>query len=245
MLVKQIANALDLIEYFGRTKQPKSMSEIAQAFNWPRSSTFNIVETLVERGYLFEPSRRGEFYPTMSLAALASEIGAASPLPAGTHDVLRDLTAKTGETICITGPVGVNVVMLDVSEPNTEIRYSTSVGVRLRVELSAAGYATLAQYPAGERDALLRKIDYTPLPDTPVMDAGRVLAALDAGRGRGWYEIHTLSDPGVMGLAVPLPMNGRRLALALGGPRPRVEPKATTCGKALQEGAARLIKMAA
>lgn len=245
MLVKQIANALDLIEYFGRTKRPMSMSEIAQAFNWPRSSTFNIVETLVERGYLFEPSRRGEFYPTMSLAALSSEIGAASPLPAGTHEVLRELTTKTGETICITGPVGVNVVMLDVSEPNTEIRYSTAIGARLKVELSAAGFATLAQYPVAERDALLRKIDYAPLPDTPFMDPDKVIAEIDAGRGRGWFEIHTLSEPGVMGLAVPLPMNGRRLALALGGPRPRVQPKVKTCGKALQDGAARLIKMAA
>lgn len=244
MLVKQIANALDLIEHFGRTKQPMSMSEIAQAFSWPRSSTFNIVETLVERGYLFEPSRRGEFYPTTSLSALAAEIGAASPLPAGTHDVLRDLTAATGETICITGPIGVNVVMLDVSEPDTEIRYSTSVGSRLKVEVSAAGYATLAQYPHAERDALLRKIDYAPLPDTPVMDPGKVVAALDAGRARGWYEIRTLSDPGVMGLAVPLPLNGRRLALALGGPGSRVEPKLKTCGRALQDGAARLIKMA-
>ena len=59
MIVKQAANVLDLLEFFARVRRPATLSEIAQEFGWPRSSTFNIVGTLVERGFLYtSPSRR-------------------------------------------------------------------------------------------------------------------------------------------------------------------------------------------
>ena len=55
MTVRQLANAIDIIKYFTRRRQPATLAELVAEFDWPRSSIFNIVATFVERGYMYEP----------------------------------------------------------------------------------------------------------------------------------------------------------------------------------------------
>ena len=64
MIVRQAANVLDIMEFFAQTKKPATLAEIADHFGWPRSSTFNLLATLSEKGYLYEPRPRAGFYPT-------------------------------------------------------------------------------------------------------------------------------------------------------------------------------------
>jgi DNA-binding IclR family transcriptional regulator len=64
MIVRQAANVLDILEYFARTKKPATLAELADHFGWPRSSTFNLLTTLSEKGYLYEPRPRAGNYPT-------------------------------------------------------------------------------------------------------------------------------------------------------------------------------------
>src|SRR5436190_22050235 len=116
MLVKQAANVLDLMEFFARTKAPATLSEIAVEFGWPRSSTFNLVGTLTERGFLYEPVPRGGYYPTPRRLALAQSIAEAEPLPGNVHGFLGELMRATGETVSIAAPAGTFAVLLDVVE---------------------------------------------------------------------------------------------------------------------------------
>ena len=64
MSVKQISNLLSLLEHFSQVKKPLSVKEIVEEFGWPRSSAFNIVNTLVDSGYLYQPVHRGGYFPT-------------------------------------------------------------------------------------------------------------------------------------------------------------------------------------
>jgi len=73
MRVKQICNLFDLMDFFVRAKKPLSVREMVEEFSWPRSSVFNMVSTLVERGYLDQPVARGGYYPTSKWMELARE----------------------------------------------------------------------------------------------------------------------------------------------------------------------------
>ena len=78
MIVRQAAYVLDLFEYFAQRRQPATLAEVAEHFGWPRSSTFNLLTTLSEKGYLYEPRPRAGYYPTPRWLAVAkSEIGPA------------------------------------------------------------------------------------------------------------------------------------------------------------------------
>src|SRR3546814_12524314 len=63
MIVRQAANALEILEYFARRLKPATPAEIAEDLGWPRSSTFKLVGTLASKGYLYEPRARGGYSP--------------------------------------------------------------------------------------------------------------------------------------------------------------------------------------
>jgi IclR family acetate operon transcriptional repressor len=239
MLVKQAANVLSLLEYFAREKRPATLSEIAQEFGWPRSSTFNLVGTLVDRGYLYEPVPRGGYYPTPRWLAVAGEIAEAEPLPPSVHKLLRDLRDKTGETMTIAAPAGTSVVYLDVAEPDAVIRYFAHIGKRLPIQATAVGRAILMQYSSAERASILKKVRFEKYRPRTLMDIQSVEADILAGAKRGWIESADGFTADLAGVAVPLAVEGRRLSLGLGGPISRVESRMTDFGKLLRDATAR------
>ena len=85
MLVRQADNVLSILEFFAERQGPATVADLTAHFGWPRSSTFNMVATLVERGYLYEPRARGAYYPTARWQVMAQAVAAAQPVPALGH----------------------------------------------------------------------------------------------------------------------------------------------------------------
>jgi DNA-binding IclR family transcriptional regulator len=237
MIVKQAANVLDILEFFARTKRPATLSEIAQEFGWPRSSTFNMVGTLVERGFLYEPRPRAGYYPTPRWLALSRDIAEAEPLPLSLHRLLLDLAKDTGETVHVAAPAGDRVVFLDVVESASPLRYFAEVGKRLPIHATATGRAILAQYSPAERKNVLGKIKFERYQPTSPMSVAAVEAEIAQGLENGWFRSATEYTPDVLGLAVMLPLGGRPLSLAVAGPTFRMERRMSDLGPMMREAA--------
>ncbi len=234
MIVKQAANVLDILEFFARVRRPATLSEIAQEFGWPRSSTFNMVGTLVERGFLYEPKPRAGYYPTPRWLSLARGISEAEPLPPSLHRLLLDLVRETGETCYVAAPAGDRVVFLDVVESGSPIRYFAEIGKRLPIHATATGKAILAQYSPAERQSMLGKIKFERYqPNTP-MSIAAVEAEIAEGVRQGWFLGATQFTSDVMGLSVMLPLAGRPLAISIGGPNFRMEKRMDDLGATLR-----------
>ncbi len=234
MIVKQAANVLDILEFFARVRRPATLSEIAQEFGWPRSSTFNMVGTLVERGFLYEPRLRAGYYPTPRWLTLSRNIAEAEPLPPSLHRLLLELAEETGETVYIAAPAGDRVVFLDVVESASGIRYFAEIGKRLPIHATATGRAILAQYSPAERQSVLGKIKFEQYqPHTPVSSAA-VEAEIAEGMRLGWFLGATQFTSDVMGLSVMLPLAGRPLAISIGGPNFRMEKRMDDLGAVLR-----------
>src|SRR3546814_17052996 len=80
MIVKQVQYAFSILEFFSERRNPATLSEISDHFGWPRSSTFNLIETLSLGGYLYEPKFRAGYYPTRKLFNLAHANIVAGPI---------------------------------------------------------------------------------------------------------------------------------------------------------------------
>ena len=235
MIVKQAANVLDIIEFFARIRRPATLTEIAQEFGWPRSSTFNMVGTLVERGFLYEPKPRNGYYPTPRWLTLAGQIAEAEPLPPSLHRLLLDVAMDSGETVHIAAPAGDRVVCLDVIESQSAIRYFTEVGKRLPIHATATGRAILAQYSPTERKSILGKIRYERDQPASPMSAAAVEAEVARGLAQGGFLRATVFTRDVQGLAVMLPLSGRPLSVAVAGPPYRMEQRMTELGPMLRD----------
>lgn len=225
MAVKQIQNALDLIEYFARTKKPASLAEIQQHFGWPRSSAYNILNTLVERGYMYEPARRGGYYPTPRLCRVADSIVSADPLNERLSVLLEKLAAETGETAIVAAPAGRFSVYLDVIESTSPIRYAAHVGMRIPIHAGASGRALLSLYSPAERASLLSKISFERYGANALMKAEDVEAVLANSRKRGWYQSIREYSADLAAIAIPVMTDERRFAIVVAGPQYRLEDK--------------------
>ncbi len=225
MIVRQAANILEIMEFFARTKKPATLAEIADHFGWPRSSTFNLLATLSEKGYLYEPRPRGGFYPTprwLTMARMASEV---EPLPPWTHALIAELSAETGETASITAPSGVWAVFIDVVESQAPIRYFATIGHRVPIHAAASGRALLLQYSKEERDQLYRKIEFKQYgPSTPI-SIEAVETELRNSIARGYCQSFGDYSRDLAGAAIPLPIGDRRLSVVVAGPEFRIGPR--------------------
>ena len=222
MRVKQIDNVLDLFELFARDGEPLTLTAIARGLSVPKSSAFNVIETLVQRGYLYETRPRGGYFPTARISEIARAINDADPLTERLHAALVELSAATGETALISTREDHEIVYLDVVESNYPIRYFARVGHRRSVHTASSGRAILSAYGEPERSAVLAELQKMQPPGEPLNLAALALE-LEACVERGWAEDVGETMPDVMGFGVPLTINRRRFGLALAGPAYRMQ----------------------
>lgn len=218
MLVRQAANALQILEYFAERKRPATSAEISEDLSWPRSSTFKLVGTLASMGYLYEPLTRGGFYPSPRWFELSEKVSRADPLPADLHTLVRKICQKTGETTAIAAPAGIHAMFVDVEESRQPVRYITRVGERVPIHASSAGRALLAQMTVEERQSLYRKIQFKRYSRTTPMNSKRVESDLTKAAARGFHQSHSEYTPDLAGVAVPLTYRSRRLSIVVVGP---------------------------
>lgn len=226
MTVRQIENLLLLLEFFAERQHPATLADIVAHFGWPRSSAFNILATLTENGYLYEPRARSGYYPTPRWSQLASAFAEGEPIPDSLIRVMTDLAAETSETVCISAASGLNAVFLEVIESPKSIRYAAKPGKRVPIHATASGQALLSQYPDHDLEILLRKVNFVKYGEGSPTSAREVLSQIEVGRRRGWFQSASHYSPDLGGVAVPVVEGSRIFAITIAGPLFRVADKA-------------------
>jgi IclR family transcriptional regulator, acetate operon repressor len=225
MIVRQAVHVLEIFEYFAQTGRPATLAEMAEHFGWPRSSTFNLLTTLAEKGYLYESRPRAGYYPTPRWFMLAKAISEAEPLPAWSHALIVELSAETGETAAIAAPAGTMAVFIDVVESSAAIRYFAQVGHRIPIHASSSGRALLLQYSPEERNSLYRKVEFKQYGPTSPISIEAVESELRKSVERGYCQSFADFSQDLLGISQPIPIGDRRLSVVIAGPEFRMQSK--------------------
>lgn len=218
MRVRQIDNVLDLFETFARDRTPLTLTELSKALGIPKSSAFNVIETLLARGFLYQIKARGGYYPTMRLLELSRSMMSGDQFIQRIHGELETLAAATGETAVLSVRERDNVVYVDVVESTSLIRYFAKIGERRPIHSTSSGKAILTTYQPAERARILDTLDYTPFQEATKRSAAELWDDLAESIARGWCEDQAESTPDVMGLGVAIVAGEHRFGLALAGP---------------------------
>jgi DNA-binding IclR family transcriptional regulator len=222
MIVKQALYAFQILEFFAERKSPATLSEIADHFGWPRSSTFNLIETLSKSGLIYELKYRSGYYPTRRLLDLGREIVTDGPLSDGLRAMVAQVAERTGETVALAALSGLSAVFVEVVESPSLIRYAAKVGQRVPLHATSCGRAVLSMIPPKERAVLLRKADYQKFAADSLLSADAVEAEIQRSVERGWFLNNNGYAPDLLGLALPLPLTDRQLSLMVAGPNFRM-----------------------
>ncbi|MDF2232432.1 IclR family transcriptional regulator [Albimonas sp. CAU 1670] len=223
--IRQVENALALLEFFAARKRPATLADVTAHFGWPRSSTWNLLTTLAEGGWLYEPRARGGWYPTPRWQTLAGEIAEGEPAPERLAALVARLAEETGETVWASAPVGLHAVFLAAAESPAGIRYAARQGQRVPIHLTASGQALLSQMPERDREAILRKAPFDRRGPAAARDAAEVRAQIAEGLARGWFRSASYWSADLGGVSIPVSVEGRMFSLTVAGPLFRVADK--------------------
>jgi len=239
MQVKQAANVLELLEFFARRQRPATLAELSDELGWPRSSTFNLIGTLAEKGYLYEPRSRGGYYPSPRWFVMAQAVSQAEPLPEAALMLVSEVAEETGETTAIGAPAGIHTMWIHAIESTAPIRYFGRIGHRLPIHASSTGRAILAQYSLAERQAVYRKLSFERFSETTPMSIDAVEAELRRSAARGYHFSNGDFSKDLVGVALPLPIGQRRLSIVVAGPQFRCLDKVPAIAETIRSAIAR------
>lgn len=235
MNVKQVANVLELIEFFAAQRQPATLAEISRHFGWPRSSTFNLLGTLASRGYLYEPRARGGYYPSPKWLSLLQQIEQAEPVPEPFRAVLRALAERTGETAVLAATSGTHAVFIDAIESANAIRYTAGPGKLVPLHVTATGRALLSLLTPADRASVLRRATFERYTPSTLMSVAAVEQEITRSVQRGWFEGNAEFTADLGGVSIPLKLPHRHFALLVAGPMFRVKARGSELAQIIME----------
>lgn len=220
MEVKLVARTLDLIDFFADEARPLSLTEIAQGIDAPVSSSLAMLRTLLAKGYLYEATRRGGYYPTRKLFLAAQRIDAGDPLLELLHPHLVGLRDATQET-AVLGKLQVGrVIYLDCVESHQVIRYTAKPGDARLAHANSIGKALLSTLSETELAAVLEGT-LAHLNDA-TLHGDALREDLRRSAERGWAANVGESVPDLAAIAMPVMVAGQTFGVSVAGPRERV-----------------------
>lgn len=180
--VKSAARTTDLLDFLAaKGGEPTRLREIATALKAPRSSTYALLRTLVNRQWV-KTDISGNFY---SLGIRALLVGTsfldADPYVRVVVPELARLAEQLDETVHMARLDGTNVVYLATQESHQYLRVNSRVGRRLPAHATSLGKAILAEQAEPELPPEL-----TALTPHTIVDRARLTSELAAVRERGF-----------------------------------------------------------
>jgi IclR family transcriptional regulator, KDG regulon repressor len=156
-----VVRALDILDHLTITEHRPSLRELAQTLGLPKTSAFEIVNTLVARGYLTKDEQEPTRY---SLGPRSFQLGSAFAnrldYVAIGRGAATKLSEKTNETSHVAMLDGTDVVYIARAESAHTVRMVSALGARVPAHCTSVGKALLAElsdlefdrrYPAGQK----------------------------------------------------------------------------------------------
>jgi DNA-binding IclR family transcriptional regulator len=143
--VPAVGRALDLLGLFLDGRGPRSVPEMTAALGLPRSTVYELVQTLVARKCLRPTDETGRRFDLgLHLFELGSAYADGVDLTEQGQHVARDVVQQCDETVHVGVLDGTEVIYLVKADSPQTVRMVSAVGKRLPAHGTAVGKALLA-----------------------------------------------------------------------------------------------------
>lgn len=222
--VKSATRAIEILEYFQRTRQPRAMSEIALALGYPQSSTTVLLKTLVTLGYLnFDRSGR-VYFPTPKVTSLGDWIPSALFGASGVIDAMRDVHAATGETVSINTRNDIYLQYVRIIQSVHPLRFHVDEGTLRLLTRSAVGWVLMSTLSDDKIDNIVRRANIAAEKSerVTVSDIMERVREVRKNGGWCWTENVPFLGGGTIVVLLPITLQNQPVTLGLGGTAERI-----------------------
>ncbi len=240
--VPSTLRAMSVLEFLARSKHGASIAEISRNLALPKSSTYLVLRTLEQEGYLRRSAQSRKFCFGLRLVHLCRKVLDNLDLRDVTRAILNKLMRQTGIIVHLAVLEGNEAVIIDRVEPPGSSAGADWVGRRLDVNCTGVGKALAAFLPDEQFEQVITAKHFARHNDNTIVSIRGLKREFAKVRQQGYALDDEEDEIGVRCIGVPIlgPDQRAFAAISLAGtpeqiPLERVQALANSLRQAATE----------
>jgi DNA-binding IclR family transcriptional regulator len=203
-VVPSTMRAMSVLEFLARSKRGASISEISRNLALPKSSTYLVVKTLEQEGYLQRNVQSGRYYFGLRFVSLSRKVLEHLDLREVARPILTELMQQTGIIVHLAILEGNEAVLIDRVEASGSSAGADWVGRRLDVNCTGVGKALAAWLPDEQFGEVITAKRFARHNDNTIVTIGGLKRELAKVREQGYALDDEEDEIGVRCIGVPV-----------------------------------------
>jgi DNA-binding IclR family transcriptional regulator len=211
-MIKSLVKAIRIMELFSAAEPRLSIAEISRRAGLPKSTTHNILKTLVAEGFA-ERCSGDDYALGTAVVALAQTVRVNLEIRDRAAPHVRALADACGESVYLTVREGPRVLYIYAVESSRRLIARTAVGDRAPLHCTGVGKAILGHLAPDEIRAIAAEVGLPRATPATMTTLAEVLAEAKVTRERGYSFDRQENEVGnfCVGAAI---LDGRGLPVA-------------------------------
>lgn len=204
-LVPAVDRAIQILNIFESGEETLGVSDISRRLDLNKSTVYEILNTLAHHDFLERDDATKKYRLGASLFHLGNMVGARLNLSDVARPFVRDLCAQVDETVILGTPtLDDHILIVDVAEPELDMKITASVGRRLHHSAGAPGKIFHAALPRHELAELLARKPLRPFTSRTLTAPEAYIETLEEVRRAGYAVDDEEYLEGVRAVAAPV-----------------------------------------
>ena len=163
-----VGKALTLLEHLSRYDAPVRLAELSRAIDMNKSTTYRLLETLAQMGYVTQDEPNGRYMMTVKMWEIGVRAFQRSDLRQMARPHLQGITAAVNETALLTRIDREDVIIIEKVDCAHSLQAIAPLGSRSPIHASSFGKAYLMQQPAEAVTSLGKSLRAFTPPQSPI-----------------------------------------------------------------------------
>lgn len=224
-LIQSVDRALQILEAFSQDNRELGVTEIAKSLGLHKSTTFGLLSTLENRGYVEQNQENGKYCLGLKLFELGNLVKSGMDLRRLAYPYIKDLVDQYRETVHLVVFDKGDVVYIDKTEGDRAIRILSQVGNRLPMYCTGVGKCMMAFLPEEYLQKYILNNELKAYTEFTITDKKKLMEQLEVIRQQGYAFDKEEIEIGLRCIAAPIKNYKNEIvaAISLSGPSMRMD----------------------
>jgi len=155
--VQSVDRALALLDYLAQEDREISLTEIAKAMGWPKTTVHGLISTLRDRNYVDQSPITGRYKLGVRLFELGNIVARSWEVRSVARPAMQDLNARINEMVQLATESNGEVLYIEKIDSSHMMRIVSEIGARLPMHCTGLGKVLLAYKKPSEVDWIISK----------------------------------------------------------------------------------------
>ncbi|BBI31204.1 IclR family transcriptional regulator [Cohnella abietis] len=214
--VKSADRVLDILELLADQQHSLNLVEISRRLDLPTSSTYKIIQNLLERGYLESDNSEKQFRLGHKLLEIATKYTQNTDLISEFQHIALKIVGDINEAVFLSIRDRDKILYVSEKQSSHPVRFVSHMGMKLPIHSTAMGKAMLSKNTDEEISSIYSDKSLGKLTESTINDLDQLLEQIREARDDGLFHSYGEAVQGVRCVAAPICNSNNEAVAAIG-----------------------------